>query len=197
MAEQKERAIPERVEDFLDHHSRINVHQTNFNLSPDYYPSDQHEPTLEELVSILMHGLLPPGRAMKYQARGLKLPELNKRPSHSTWKLIFSNDYSLQPNGRLEKIGPIRWINGIRIKNQLRKFATDRKKLPALVFYKPKFPLGYNKARIQPRFILGVVLPEMAQTERNRWIEALGKFKKPLYDHTGKLVWKPGMEKSE
>jgi hypothetical protein len=173
MGEQQKQVIPERVEDFLDHYDSVGVHKMCF--------LKKRPITIENMRTILIHGIVSPALKAKLEAGlGKKMFEM-PNDANPKEKRILATLFTKS----LAKL-----FSHLHLKDYFLQVSTGRYALPAIVFSKDSYFYG-SERRIQPRFIIGVVLPEQEQSVRKDWLSKLTEFGKPIYDHSGQLVWKP------
>jgi len=161
---------PEYVDDFLDGKRVVHVHA--FRMHPELVGRN---PDPSYIANILRDGIVSPLLAKKLGEMGVKtfsMPPNAGTTRHGTDE-IEPEVHAIQYQGR----------RGLDL-NQFKG------KLPAIVFSKPGFKKS-SKARVQPRFILGVVLPPLSEGEVAKWVEELRHFNKPLYRHDGIKAWGP------
>lgn len=195
----QERIIPKRIEDFLDHHEQIGFHFMSYN-------SGDRQVELEHLIGILRNGIVSPLNATKIEKRaGKKIFDIDPTRGKDQKGEFFGPEvYYRGFQQHKSKFNPFSFIGTVYEKVILKAHSTSFEKLPGLLFVRPgleykitdntKHFLTTNN-RIQSRYILAVVLPALGKNQIQKWIENIKEFEKPIYDHDGKLIWKPNGKK--
>ena len=194
MPESKKPIMPERAEHLIFSHDPIHVHNTH------HFRLFSAGPSLENFLSILKHGLVSPPLADKIERKtGKKMFEFAPYAGTDWWsdgnlsKDIDAHPFSL--NWADSKGIPL-----YRVIQGFRRAFSNQSELPAIIFSKPGHELMSSRRRIQPRFFVGIILPKQEEFERGYWIDAIKRHfaenhksrpAVPIYDHTGKLIWKP------
>lgn len=162
---------PNNLSDFINR--PIGAHQVN-------YWGGIHTTgrKIKKTKGILKHGILNGKIVSRLAKKGIRLEGIPKLALRGG-DLVFY--YSLTPSPA-----------------NISKLLYSAQKYGPIILHN-KVGIGYNspdwqKTRIQPRFIKAVILPKVGAWGRNRYIRELKEFGKPIYDHTGQLVWKQGME---
>ncbi|MFH1106959.1 MAG: hypothetical protein V1787_03615 [Candidatus Micrarchaeota archaeon] len=169
---------PESVEMLLRQSAPLAVHHVG-------YAQEERPNPLGHLSRIMKFGLVSPVGAEKIEKRLKKriflLTEETRRQAAERPELFsevhggaFHFSHAWNPNAAAEMLGRLH----------------SYREMPAVVFRKPGFE-GKSRLRVQPRFIIAAVLPELSSKETERWIAELKKYKKPVYSHKGKRLWSP------